>query len=744
MKLKLLPLLVLIPFIAVRDQAGSAEPPRIIEATPMDRWVDLKWSYAGTAPAGFAVALSADGHDFKAAEQVGSEARSASVFVSEKPRSFMGWGGKVYLRVAALDASGQSGSWSEVVSVIPAKPRDIESEVRGRFDYWNDRRPYNVNDPAYTVVYSDEQKLRQRTAARDMFARLLQVATNTTVAREFVIPPGVYRVEPDQMRIRGAANFTIRASGVEMIVDGEKSGSAFGFEACTNLTLTGRAAGVADVAPKSDAAALIVDSEQLPMSVSRILACDLKGFTLDVEIQPGYGTDLPEDERMIAYNLQGQMLNVQQMGWKGVTSLGGRKFRLSSNSLRYPINQKMVLVPGNLLVLHSNPHHSLRTHAACSARLCQDMTYESIRVYNGGGAPADHGTAGNTIYRDWRLYPRPGTSRLPIATGLGQFSKNGGTFIFENCEFGPHLDDGINLLSGMSIVGRQESPNTVIITGGQLPTVGSSLSFYDYTNWVHFGTAKVVSSERITDVDTLAEVNAFAKLNRTVQNARNVYRTVLDRPVTPTKFAMVVHSDYRADTIIVRGCLFRDQLAQIMLLQGVKRGLIENNLLLRSAGGGVSAQFSQYWWEGPMPANLFIRNNVFRDNPVEAAVNGFDGNASIAIYAGTKYPTSERLLSGFRIEGNLILNPSVYGIAVRNTDQVVIRHNKIVNPGAKAVEGTFHGKPIADQYAAICLDAVSHATVSDNEFVFGNPRCQRPVLMETNCDTATVWNENNH
>ena len=101
------------------------------------------------------------------------------------------------------------------------------------------------------------------------------------------------------------------------------------------------------------------------------------------------------------------------------------------------------------------------------------------------------------------------------------------------------------------------------------------------------------------------------------------------------------------------------------------------------------------------------------------------------------------MLSGFRIEGNLIINPSVYGIVVRNTDNVVIRHNRMVNPGSVELEAIFNGRPIADLYAAICLDAVSHATVTDNDIVFGNPRCRRAILMEPNCDAASVKVERN-
>jgi hypothetical protein len=711
---------------------GFAEnAPRVTRVEAMDRWMDLTWMSERAPAGGFVVSVSRDGKKFEDTEQVGPEARSASVFVKERPFTFLGMGGNLHLRVAALDAAGKPEQWSETVSAQTVKPRDIETEVRQRFNYWEKSFSYSSSDPAYTVLYTDAQKSEQREAAKTMIEELLKVATNSAVPRTFVISPRVYRVEPGQIRVSRAANLTIQVAGVEIMVDSEKSGTAFSFSQCTNIVLTGKGN------------PLIVDSEQLPVSVARILNVDADKRTLDVEVLSGYAIDLPESERMMAYDTKGRLLNVQQMGWKGLEKRGERRFRLTTPALRTSRNQEGILAIGNLMALHNNEGHKRRTHGVVSAHECKDMTYEAIRVYNGGGSPADHGTAGHTIYRDWQLFPRPGTSRLPIATGLGQFSKNGGSFLFEDCAFGPHLDDGINLLSGMSIVGRCNSATEVVITGGRQPTIGSTLTFYDYTNWVNFGEAKVVSSERMSDTNVLTEVNAFAKMNRTVQNARHAFRTVLDRPVKLAPFAMVVHSDYRADSIVVRGCLFRDQLAQIMLLQGAKNGLIENNLLLRSTGAAISPQFSQYWWEGPMPSNFMIRNNVIRDNPVAAAVTGFAGNASIAIYAGTKYPSDARLMRGFRVEGNTIINPSVYGICIRNAEDVSIRYNRIINPGAQAVEGMYNGRPISELYAAICLDAVSHAVVTDNEIVIGNSRCQRAVLMEPNCDATTVRIENN-
>jgi hypothetical protein len=177
-----------------------------------------------------------------------------------------------------------------------------------------------------------------------------------------------------------------------------------------------------------------------------------------------------------------------------VQRLGGRMLRLTSDSLRYPPNQNTVLKPGNLLVLHNANDQHQRGVNVYSASGCADMTYESIRVFSGSGSPADFGTAGHTIYRDWRLTPRNGTSRLEITAGLGQFSKDGGSFVFENCEWGPHLDDGINLNSTMAVAARQDSSRSVVICGPQGPKPGATLSFSPGRNSARRRWSKLPSS----------------------------------------------------------------------------------------------------------------------------------------------------------------------------------------------------------------------------------------------------------
>ena len=197
--------------------SGFAEnAPRVTRVEAMDRWLDLTWACEGNPVGGFAVAVSKNGHDFETTEHVRPDVRSASVFVKDRPFSFLGWGGNLHLRVAAVDAAGKPGQWSETVSVKPAKPRDIEKEVRQRFDYWEKAFTYNPNDPAYTVIYTDAQKSEQREAAKTMIAELLKVATNSVAPRTFVISPRVYRVEPGQIKVSRAENLTIQVAGVEI------------------------------------------------------------------------------------------------------------------------------------------------------------------------------------------------------------------------------------------------------------------------------------------------------------------------------------------------------------------------------------------------------------------------------------------------------------------------------------------------------------------------------------------------
>lgn len=737
-----------------------AEPPTVT-ASATDRWVDAIWSFPVNPEGGFAVEWSRDGKKFEPAGTAWPEERRFPIFLENPPKTWLGGPGEVFVRVAAINGDGAPGAWSSVAKTACAKPFDVEKEISARFAGSADQRKYNANDPERLTTYSAEEKDAQRARARELAASLK--ALSKTDGQQFTIPPGVYRVNVGLLALEGAKNLTIHAPGVEIIVDDEKSGGAFSFTNCEDIVLTGRAPqqkpakssgvwekltslfGSKPIEPEKSY--LTIDSEQLAFSLARIVGINTSDMTLDVEVLPGYDMTLPEGERMLAFHPDGSMENIVQLGWNKYQSLGGRMLRLSVGALGNPLNQNRSLAPGNLLTLHIGAAHKTRTHGLAWAQGCGNMTYESIRIVNGSGSPAEHGTAGHTIYRDWRNAPLPGTNRLEICAGLGQFSKNGGTFLFEDCEFGPHLDDGINLLSAIGMTLRQTGANTLVLAGPE-PKPGESLTFYDFYSWEKLGEAKILSSKPLKEVESIQAVEAWCLQHRITSHAlRGLWSVTLESPVRLSTFAPVVYSNYRCENITVRGSLFRDQVAQIILIQGARSGLIENNLLLRSAGPAISMQFAQYWWEGPQPSNFIIRNNLIRDNPVHAPVSGEGGSGSISVWANTVRSrnsgrflfseckaVTERLFSGFRIEGNTIINPGSYGILLRNTRNAVIRHNKIVNPGAV---------PTTYPVAAIGLEQVSDTVVSDNEVILGNGNASKAVSLIGGCDPDTVRIEDN-
>jgi autotransporter-associated beta strand protein len=712
------------------------EEPPVATASANDRWIDAVWTFPTDPPGGFAVELSRDGKSFEPAGTAWPGERRFPIYLADPARDLSTLRGPLSLRVAAIAADGTRGPWSNVAQARPAARFEPDVELPRRFPGTGDARRYSANDPVRLVEYSAAEKEAQWAAGRDLATRLQAAASAGAGPRQFTIPPGIYRVAPGQIKLRNVNQFAIHAAGATLLVDSEKSGAAFTFEGCADILLSGRPAGPSEAGDTSTRG-LTIDSEQFAMSVGRIVGVNIATSTLDVEILPGYEMTLPDEERMLVYRPDGRMAGFQQMGWKGVEPLDGRSVRLRVPALSNPRQHNTVLAVGNLLALHNNLHHSGRTHAAVAANGCCNMTYESIRIVNGVGQPADHRTAGDTVYRDWRLMPTPGTSRLEICGGLGQFSKDGGRFVFEDCEFAAHLDDGINLLSKMGVVARQDSDTTIVVVGPE-PTPEQTFTFHDFHSWERLGTAAIVTQEKLAEPETLAAVNAFSGSKGLRDVGRAAWRVTLDRPVALKPFAVAIYSDHRADEIIVRGCLFRDQLAQVMLLQGAKRGLIENNLILRSTGPAVSLQFSQYWWEGPMPGNVVVRNNVIRDNPVWTPVSGMDGSGSISVWAGTDQPVAERILSGFRIEGNVIENPAVTGILLRNAEHAVVRFNRIVNPGAQKIEGDYRGRPAWQEAAGIRLDHVSDAVVTDNEIVLQSPRCLQAIVIEDTCDAATV------
>ncbi|MEI7782202.1 MAG: autotransporter-associated beta strand repeat-containing protein, partial [Planctomycetota bacterium] len=283
--------------------APLPEEPPVTTASANDRWIDAVWTFPADPPGGFAVELSHNGGGFEPAGTAWPGERRFPIYLPDPARDVSGLRGELSLRVAAIAADGTRGPWSNVAKAPPAERFEPDVELPRRFAGTGDARRYSAADPVRLLEYSAVEKEAQWAAGRDLATRLQAAAVasaDDTEPRQFTIPPGSYRVAPGQIKVKNAKRFVIHAAGVEMIVDSEKSGAAFTFEGCADIVLTGRPQEPSAAAGRPENV-LRIDSEQLAMSVARIVGVNVADATLDAEILPGYETALPDEERMLVY-----------------------------------------------------------------------------------------------------------------------------------------------------------------------------------------------------------------------------------------------------------------------------------------------------------------------------------------------------------------------------------------------------------------------------------------------------------
>ena len=288
----------------------------------------------------------------------------------------------------------------------------------------------------------------------------------------------------------------------------------------------------------------------------------------------------------------------------------------------------------------------------------------------------------------------------------------------------------------MHIGAQQVSSRTLIAASyyGAI-NVGATLTFFNFDTFATLAKAKVLAVETREDAQVAADVIAFtAKQGMKPRVAVRLTLVTLDRDVAVGNYSIVVTSDQRADEIIVRNCYFHDAMAQILLLRGAKKGLVENNLLVRSAGPAVDIGFSVYWWEGPAPSHMVIRNNTILRNPVFLATPR-NPACSICVHAGTMHPVAARLMHYITIDRNTIVDSASTAIYIRNADHVWVRNNTIINP---IWSNNPLGRPVDGSTAAIDVDTVTSLAISGNQMSFRQSYCNASLKIGNDVQRARV------
>lgn len=593
-------------------------------------------------------------------------------------------------------------------SPLPAGA-DCEPALRARFALPKGTPPYSADAPTYATSYTDAEIADQRQRGTDFRQGLLAaIAAKQTT---YTVAPGVCRLAGGQLRLQGVENLVVDCADVTFITEDTGRGfNLIAFNDCKNITLRGPA---------------IWDTAHLPTRQGRVVAVDPAGKGFDLEVAPGYALASTKagSSRYHVFDASGRLLTWSQQSFESTALIKERTLHVA---LKRP--SLVPLAPGQIVALEGGGGH------LASYNNCENMTLSDLTIHTGVAHLYERGTRGFSKQINIRCVTPAGTNRLIAGQPIQHALKNG-TLIYDGCEFGVGWDDGINLMGAFHLVARQISPRELIVTQGI--DSGSELLFYGFDRLDPLGGAKVVQISNETDSLIEQELLSFINTQRMNRQTKlKLSRILLDRDVQLPPHAVIDCSTSRADEVIVRNCYFHDANAQILLLQGAKKGLIENNLLERSAGAAIYVGFNMYWLEGPIPGNFVIRNNVIRDNPVNLPTPRISPG-SISVLGGTLQPSNSRLIRNIIIEHNTIDNPSCAGIYVRNADQVIIRHNRIICLAVGALTDE-RGQPLAS--APIDLDTVSQTVVSDNTFEVGPVFKADLVKVGPDVDHLTVTN----
>ena len=575
---------------------------------------------------------------------------------------------------------------------------------------------YDVHAPVSPVTYTDVQRAAQRTAylsvQRDMAAKVKAGAAGYTV------PPGVYRIAANAPGLPlNAKGTALRVAGCEFIL--ENHGTFLGWS---------RAWG--ELASLSILGPVKFDDDPHRSTQGVIRAYDPETGIAQVEIMPGYRTDLGEKAGMMVYSPSGKATAaVFYEGYDGGKALGGRLFQMNLGKAR------------DLAASHVDPARN-RVGNYVSVGLAGDwflsldgvnnLTLRDVDVYVGGVGLA-WGGGRNWSFLNVRGIPRPGTNRLGGISGT-QVTVSG-RVLFDGCELSGGGDDLIDVSGGgMAEVLRQDSPTRITVYQARA-WAGDTLQFYDGKPYLPIGTAVAASADEVPKSDP--EYAALIKKAQEVAAAtpsnfdRNwigaVTRITLRTPLAlPVGSFMMDRAGREAFLqMTVRRCYFHDCGGHV-LSQGFNQGLFEDNRF-ENVHGGLHCAPDTWNWRSP-GQHLIVRRNVFRS---VTNSTGWPHNEAALVAgagAGAAGPAQSAAAQEISISDNLFLGSVTGGVYLSDAGRVTVTGNRFDGIQGWAGYGDSGGNP------PIALNAVLDGVVSGNRIA----RSAGPAISIANSSRVRV------
>jgi hypothetical protein len=323
--------------------------------------------------------------------------------------------------------------------------------------------------------------------------------------------------------------------------------------------------------------------------------------------------------------------------------------------------------------------------SGCDNCRFEDFTFHMAKY---GMTFAVVNSTGRNVFRRVKIAFKPGSDRLIVTPKDGFHCKaNRVGPLIEDCFFEGLLDDSINISVCPYWIKKIIATGVYAMNG--TPAVGDSLTAFTPSK------SEMVEGFVVKSVKRYAEKPKWNEvvLDREIQNP-GVNDTGDDFPGGPEKlkFTGMYNTDACGANYVVRNCTFREQRRHAILVRA-PGGLIEGNTIDGVGGSGVymTNEIGSFY-EGPVPRDCVIRNNVFRNTQGTPIVAGSQRATSPTAYA-----------RNIRITGNMIQSLGKPCIQAFSVNGLEISGNRLSG-----------SSPAAGAAGALSLARILNESISNN------------------------------
>lgn len=245
----------------------------------------------------------------------------------------------------------------------------------------------------------------------------------------------------------------------------------------------------------------------------------------------------------------------------------------------------------------------------------------------------------------------------------------GGDFVIQGSTFERTSDDPVNVYAGLTEVVSVESESVFVIRARHIQSdvklfrANSEVFFVDDRVWPR-GRALVATAEPIS---------------------KGLIRLTTSRALPAVK---VGHSAFVSESVPRRGIVSNNLVSGVrgragLVLQATSTSIVGNSIRYSTGPAILSGGFQNWFVEGPLAANVRIRDNSITNVGLAPFFNRFNLRGAISVGSGTMDPPevspgdSYRAHWGIAIVRNTIAHSPSPGIQVQDAQTVWIRENNV-------------------------------------------------------------------